>query len=163
MKEILKQYVTYNAWANERLSELIITLPEEQLHKNIASSFPCIHKTLLHIWDAESIWWQRMNLNKQVIWPGSIREYSIKEVAHELFHQDRQWTEWVSEATEAAIMDVFAYQNSKGEPFKQPLYQMLLHLFNHSTYHRGQLVTMLRQLGVENIPATDFIVWSRGK
>jgi uncharacterized damage-inducible protein DinB len=40
---------------------------------------------------------------------------------------------------------------------------MLLHVFNHGTYHRGQLVTMLRQLGIENIPATDFIVWSREK
>jgi uncharacterized damage-inducible protein DinB len=40
---------------------------------------------------------------------------------------------------------------------------MLLHLFNHNTYHRGQLVTMLRQLGMDKIPATDFIVWSRKK
>ncbi len=57
----------------------------------------------------------------------------------------------------------FDYENSKGEQFKQPIFQMLLHVFNHGTYHRGQLVTMLRQLGVENIPATDFIVWSREK
>jgi uncharacterized damage-inducible protein DinB len=40
---------------------------------------------------------------------------------------------------------------------------MLLHLFNHGTYHRGQLVTMLRELGIEKIPPTDFIVWSRRK
>lgn len=163
MKEILKQYATYNAWANQRLNELIITLPKEQLQKNIASSFTSIHKTLLHIWEAESIWWQRMKLSEHVIWPGTIREYSIKEVADELLKQDRQWAEWVSEATEAALIHVFAYQNSKREQFEQRIFQMLLHVFNHGTYHRGQLVTMLRQLGVENIPATDFIVWSRGK
>ncbi len=163
MKEILKQYATYNAWANQRLNELIITLPEEQLQKNIASSFTSIHKTLLHIWDAESIWWQRMKLSEQVIWPGTIREYSTKEVANELFQQDRQWAEWVSKATEAALNHVFAYQNSKREQFKQPIFQMLLHVFNHGTYHRGQLVTMLRQLDVAKIPATDFIVWSREK
>ncbi|MGZ3851281.1 MAG: DinB family protein [Flavisolibacter sp.] len=40
---------------------------------------------------------------------------------------------------------------------------MLLHAFNHGTYHRGQLVNMLRQLGVDKIPGTDFIAWSRRK
>jgi uncharacterized damage-inducible protein DinB len=43
------------------------------------------------------------------------------------------------------------------------VYQILLHLANHNTYHRGQLVNMLRQLGVEKIPQTDFVVWSRKK
>jgi len=47
--------------------------------------------------------------------------------------------------------------------YKQPVCQMILHVFNHGTYHRGQLVNMLRQLGIEKIPQTDFIVWSRKK
>ncbi len=163
MKEILKQYVVYNKWANQRLCELILTLNEEQLQQNIVSSFPGIRKTLLHMWDAESIWWQRMKLSEQIIRPSTASEYTINEVTKGIFRQDRQWEEWVSEATEAALNHVFAYQNTKREQFKQPIFQMLLHVFNHSTYHRGQLVTMLRQLGVENIQATDFIVWSRGK
>jgi uncharacterized damage-inducible protein DinB len=58
---------------------------------------------------------------------------------------------------------VFQYQNKKGEQFKQPLYQMLIHLFNHGTYHRGQIVTILHQLGIKKIPQMDFIVWSRKK
>ena len=47
------------------------------------------------------------------------------------------------------IEHVFQYYNSKKEHFKSPVYQMLMHVFNHGTYHRGQLVNMLRQLGVE--------------
>ncbi len=163
MNEILKQYAIYNAWANQRLNALIITLNREQLQSNVASSFPNMHTTLLHIWDAESVWWQRMNLSEQIIWPGTIREYSTEEIANELFQQNRQWIEWVSEATEAALNHVFVYKNSKGEQFQQPIFQILLHVFNHGTYHRGQLVTMLRQLGVKKVPATDFIVWSREK
>ena len=58
------------------------------------------------------------------------------------------------------IKDVH-YKSLKGIPFSQPLYQLLLHVFNHATYHRGQLVTILRQLDVQNIPQTDFIAWSR--
>ena len=64
-------------------------------------------------------------------------------------------------ASEANIVHVFAYQNSKRELFKQPVYEVLLQLFNHQTYHRGQLTNMLRQLGIDKIAATDFIVFSR--
>ena len=85
------------------------------------------------------------------------------EVGAGLINQSKQWADWVDKNTVAGLEHVFAYQNFKGEPFKQPLYEMLLHLFNHQTYHRGQLVTMLRQAGIEVIPATDFIIWSRGK
>jgi uncharacterized damage-inducible protein DinB len=55
------------------------------------------------------------------------------------------------------------YSDFDKAQFKQPTWQMLLHVFNHGTYHRGQLVNMLRQLGVSRIPATDFALWSRGK
>ena len=75
----------------------------------------------------------------------------------------RQWQEWVNSASDISLDHVFQYQNTKKEQFKQPVYQMILHVFNHGTYHRGQIVNMLRQVGVEKIPQTDFIVWSRGK
>jgi uncharacterized damage-inducible protein DinB len=62
-----------------------------------------------------------------------------------------------------ALDHVFQYYNTKRELFKDPTWQMLLQVFNHGSYHRGQLVNMLRQLGVEKIPQTDFIVWGRKK
>jgi uncharacterized damage-inducible protein DinB len=163
VKELLTQYASYNVWANERLCSLIMTLPEELVHQTVVSSFPTIHKTLLHVWDAESVWWQRLKLSENVVWQSTIKEYSIEEVIMGLQQQDKLFVEWITDATVAALEHVFAYQNSKKEQFKQPVFQMLLHLFNHGTYHRGQLVTMLRELGVEKIPPTDFIVFSRRK
>jgi uncharacterized damage-inducible protein DinB len=163
MKELLKQYASYNVWANERLCSLVVTMPEELAHQTVVSSFPTIHKTLLHVWDAESVWWQRLKLSENVVWQSTIKEYSIEEVIMGLQQQDKLFVEWITDATVAALEHVFAYQNSKKEQFKQPVFQMLLHLFNHGTYHRGQLVTMLRELGVEKIPPTDFIVFSRRK
>ena len=66
-------------------------------------------------------------------------------------------------ATEAALQHEFIYKNTKKDQFKQPVYEMLLHLFNHQTYHRGQLITMLRQSGETNIPNTDLISFLRKK
>jgi uncharacterized damage-inducible protein DinB len=163
MKEILLQYAAYNEWANTRICDSILNLSVEQQTLSVISSFPSVKHTLLHIWDAENIWWQRMKLTENVVWPSTQAEYSIKEVIQAINQQDKQWHDWIKDASPAAIDHVFSYQNTKREHFKQPIYQMLIHVFNHGTYHRGQLVTILRQLGIDKIPATDFIEWSRRK
>ena len=163
MKELLKQYASYNIWANQKLSELILSLTEEQQQKEIASSFNSLRKTIFHMWDAESIWWQRMKLHERIIRPSDNFNSSTKDIVNGLLSQSRQWEEWVSNASDLSISHVFQYRTDKQEQFKLPIYQMLLHVFNHGTYHRGQLVTIFRQLGVEKIPQTDFIVYSRSK
>ena len=115
------------------------------------------------MWDAEIIWWQRMKMHERIIRPSDNSNSTIKDVANGLLQQNQQWQEWLNTATEPMLDHVFQYYNQKKESFKQPVFQMMLHVFNHSTYHRGQLVNMLRQLDVEKIPPTDFIVWSRKK
>ena len=77
--------------------------------------------------------------------------------------QSKQWKEWIDLATEAALEHEFIYRNSKKDQFKQPVYEMLMHLFNHQTYHRGQLITLLRQVDEKNIPNTDLISFLRKK
>jgi uncharacterized damage-inducible protein DinB len=163
MKEILQQLATYNVWANTLLLEAIKKTPEELHQKEVASSFPSLLKTILHMWNAESIWWQRMKLKERITEPKDSFDGNLQDAVEGLMQQCKQWTEWVSNSKDHHLDHVFEYRNFKGEQFKQPIFQMLLHLFNHETYHRGQLVTILRQLGVEKIPQTDFIVWSRRK
>jgi uncharacterized damage-inducible protein DinB len=161
MKDLLKQHAAYNVWANQKITELILSLPEEQQQKEIISSFSSLHKTILHMWDTESAWWQRMKLHERLVIPSENFNGSTKDVVNGLLNQSRQWEEWVNAASDLSLSHVFQYQNSKKEHFKQPVWQMVSHVFNHASYHRGQLVTILRQLGVEKIPQTDFIVWSR--
>jgi uncharacterized damage-inducible protein DinB len=161
MKEYLNQLAAYNLWANQQLAKAILALPEEKQQAEIPSSFTNIYKTLLHMWDAESIWWQRMKFEEKLIIPSVVFSGSIQELITQQMKQSMIFEEWISNASEMALSHVFAYQNSKKEQFKHPVYQVLIHVFNHGTYHRGQLVNMLRQLGVEKIPQTDFIVWCR--
>jgi len=163
MKEILSQFAAYNIWANQKLLEIVLNLSEEQQKKELPSSFKNLYTTVLHMWDAESAWWQRMKLQERIVVPSENFNGTMKDVCNGLLQQNQQWQDWVDSASEPLLEHVFQYYNSKKEHFKQPLFQMLLHVFNHGTYHRGQLVNMLRQLGVEKIPQTDFIVWSRKK
>ncbi|HET9056967.1 MAG TPA: DinB family protein [Chitinophagaceae bacterium] len=161
MKEVLQQYAAYNLWANQKLTEAILKLDEALYKQPVASSFPSLHATSLHMWDAESVWWQRMKLYEKIAVPSENSSLSMQEVVNGLLQQNKLWEEWVGNATLPALEHVFAYQNSKREQFKQPVYQMVHHIFNHGTYHRGQLVTMMRTLGIDKIPQTDFIIWSR--
>ena len=163
MKDTLSQLAAYNIWANQKLLDIILALPEEKQKQEVPSSFRSLYTTLLHMYHAESIWWQRMKLQERFNLPMETFKGSIQELANELLQQNRQWQQWVNTATDPMLDHVFQYFSQKRESFKQPIFQMLLHVFNHGTYHRGQLVNMLRQLGIEKIPQTDFIVWSRKK
>jgi uncharacterized damage-inducible protein DinB len=161
MKILLTQLATYHLWANQLLIDRILQLPQELQQKELPGSFPALSKTLLHMLDAESIWWQRMKLQEHVVRPGDHFTGSCADVAKALIQQSKQWQEWVLAAQPHMLDHEFIYRNNRKETFKQPVFQVLVHIFNHGTYHRGQLVSMLRQLQAGNIPATDFIVWSR--
>jgi len=163
MKELLKQYAAYNYWATQRIAEVILSLPEEKQLAELPSSFSSLYKTLLHLWDAESGWWQRMKLQERIIFPGEQFKGDMRELVSGLLQQSKQWEEWVGNASELMLDHVFQYQTKKGQQFKMPIYQMVHHVFNHGTYHRGQLVNMLRQAGVDKVPPTDFLLWARGK
>ncbi len=163
MKQLLLQYAAYNCWASNKLFDCINNLSDDQVNREITSSFSSIYKTVLHMLDAENIWWQRIKLAEHIDVPSENFKGSIGELTRVLAAQSKQWEEWIANATENQLTHVFAYQNSKKEQFKQPVHEVILHLFNHGTYHRGQLVTILRQLGIDKIPPTDFIVFCRKK
>lgn len=115
------------------------------------------------MWDAESIWWQRVKLSEHVVPPSANFKGSTIDVSAALIHQGELWKNWIEKSRNASFEHEFIYYNLRKERFKQPVYEMLLHVFNHGTYHRGQLVCMLRQLGVKVIPQTDLVVFQRKK
>lgn len=162
MKELLVQYAAFNVWATQRITDVIVQLPEEKIHAEIVSSFPTLYKTVLHLLDAESIWWQRLKLQEHIERPSETFTGNFAELQKKLLTQSNLFLDWVNNASETQLQHVFAYVREK-EQNKMQVCAMLLHVFNHNSYHRGQLVTMLRQNGVTKIPSTDFSVYVRGK
>lgn len=160
MKELLDQYVRYNAWAHKKILALINTLDEQQQHQEVASSFNSLYKTVFHVWGASSVWFKRLSHENFRI-NGDPFNGLMLDLSLALEKLDEQWMNWMLNTDENALKEKLAYSNLKGEPFNQPLNQILMHVFNHSTYHNGQIVTMVRQLKIEKIPATDFIAWTR--
>lgn len=162
MKEVLCQYAAYNVWANHKLLYQILQMEEKLWYQQTPGSFDSLYKTILHMWDAESAWWQRMRLHEKIVVPSANFDPSLKDACNGLLHQSMEWEPFIRESlNDAAIHSKLIYKNSKGEEFMQPVHEVLLHVFNHSTYHRGQLVVMMRALGETNIPSTDFILFRR--
>ncbi len=163
MKEILQEYAIYNLLANQKITDAILSMDELLQQQHVASSFSNLYATVLHLWDAETIWWQRVKLHEHIVVPSAAFNPSMKEAVNGLINQSLLWKEFVLSASELKLNHVFEYKTSHKESMKQPLYRVIHHVFNHSTYHRGQLVTMMRVLGETKIPSTDFISLSKGK
>jgi uncharacterized damage-inducible protein DinB len=161
MKELLVSYTSHNYWANQEVTKKILTLSREQQQFEVKSSFSSLQATIIHLWDAESIWWQRIRLYENIIMPSLTFHPSMQEAVKGLLEQSLQWKEWVEQASTPQLEHTFSYQNTKKEQFKQPVWQVLMHIVNHGTFHRGQMITIMRQLGEEKLPQTDFIHYTR--
>jgi uncharacterized damage-inducible protein DinB len=162
MKELLQQYAAYNIWANKLLTDRINKLSDEEINREIVSSFSSLYKTLQHMWLAEEVWWKRLKLTENIVLESAQFTGTFNEMTDIIAKQSLLFKEWVDVATEHQLVHVFAFVRNK-EQIKMPVYQMLHHVFNHASYHRGQLVTMLNQLGADKIPGTDFSTFSRVK
>ena len=156
---MLLNYARFNQWAHIRLLDLIVTLSKEQQHAVIPSSFDSLYKTVFHVWGAESLWLGRLNQAPIMITGDPFNE-SMENLSTALKTVDQLWVEWVASKDDDQLVKKLHYHNKAGLPFHQSYDLLLQHIFNHSTYHNGQLVTMLRALGITTIPATDFVAWT---
>ena len=160
MNSLLYQFAQYNLWAHQRLAACLLTLNSEDQHKEIPSSFSSLYKTVLHVWFASTAWWNRLHYLPAPV-AGDPFHASMKELSAALLTLDEDFVRWVASRDETSITELFTYINFRGKEYTEPANEILMHIFNHSTYHNGQIVTMLHHAGGPSIPATDFIEWFR--
>ncbi len=162
MKQIFTQYAAYNLWANTQFAESISGLTPSYFDKEIESSFPSIRATINHIRAAEYIWLNRLQGNSITEWPQYDPNEKPKEVAAAWLKGSQTLALRIEKLLDTDFDGLYNYLDMSGNPRRDMLNDMLMHVFNHSTYHRGQLVTLFRQTGIGNIPRTDYMVYARG-
>ena len=150
MKEYFIRLLAYDDWANRRaLKAMNQILPLE----------PRILALYGHIIAAETIWLNRITGKEKdppTAWPDYPLE-SMGDLANEIYEK---WGTLLDKITAEDLQKKIKYKNLKGESFTQPVQDIIIHVFNHSTYHRGQINQQLRATGGE--PAiTDYIVFNR--
>lgn len=153
---MMRRYTAYNHWANQQMAEWLLSLSEEDLNKEIESSFSSIKKTIFHIWNAESGWLQTIQ-NLEADYSRTKDFIGNKEELMEgWLEASSAFRNHVQTMSQEEILD--KRPRSNGEEYTVVV-DMIHHCMNHSTYHRGQLITMGRQAGLTNAPRTDFIYY----
>lgn len=140
---------TYNDWANKRALQAASALTQDQFTKPLGNSFSSVRDTLAHLYAAETIWLQRFHGESPSAFP------DVSEI-DDLATLQSKWNpiaadllNFASNLTQEDIDRVVEYKTMKFGVYSNPLWQSLQHVVNHGTYHRGQVTTMLRQLGAQ--------------
>ncbi|MBL8000458.1 MAG: DinB family protein [Flavobacteriales bacterium] len=152
---LLREYAAYDQWANGRLLERLEREDPALLDAPVKSSFPTLRDTLLHVRDAEHVWLCRLQ-GLQHNWPAEADRSLATLLKHGALLQT-----YVMGLDQAELERERTYHDLKGNAHHQAAWRMLMHCFNHSSYHRGQVVTIMRGLGLEGIPAMDLVVYQR--
>ena len=154
------EHVLYNRWATRRTLQTVGALTPEERDRDLKSSYGGVRGTLVHIYQADRIWFARLQgeptTSLAVFAPPQEWDAFVEDWNGVL---DR-FVAWAEKLDDVGWRRVVDYRDSKGNPYQTPVYQILLHLTNHNSYHRGQVTAFLRQLG--HVPAAqDLIMYYR--
>ncbi len=150
----------YNAWANHRSMDAASKLTTEQFVKPMGSSFGSVRDTLAHIYGAEWIWLERFQGRSPASLPDGTQFKDIASLRERWDEHEVRLLGFVRGLTQTDLDRVMEYKTLKFGVYSNPLWESMQHLVNHGSYHRGQVTTLLRQLGAQPI-ATDLMHFYR--
>jgi uncharacterized damage-inducible protein DinB len=154
----IRSLYDYTIWANARFFGAAGELSTEQLVRDLKSSFPSIRDTLSHIVSGEWVWLRRWLGESPSALPEWLENPSLESLRADLAKVEKERASFFSSLSPKDLERRVRYRNFKGDAMDFLLGDVLVHVANHSTYHRGQLATMFRQVGAAP-PATDLTVY----
>jgi len=152
----VRRLYAYTAWADGLVFDAAAALSDEERRRHLESSFPSVLATLEHVVAAEWIWLQRWRGDNPSAPPDWWGDPELDFLRAKLSEIEAERDAYLDRLEADDLTRVLRYRLLSGEERQGPLGDLLLHVVNHSTYHRGQLVTLLRQLG-KTPPATDLL------
>jgi uncharacterized damage-inducible protein DinB len=157
----VRELLAYNRWAHRAFFKAVLDLPEGEADREFATSFPSIRATLAHMVGAELIWllrWEGVRPSVPAGW-GDLPVSALRDALHDV---EARQDAFVSSLESDRLDRELEYQDLAGNTHRSRIDHMLVHVVNHASYHRGQLASLLRQLG-RIPPSTDFIRYARRK
>lgn len=161
--ESFRQLADYNHWANCRLYVAALDMSEEQYRRPTSVFFGNLHGTLNHLLLTDRVWLKRLTgEGEHPARLDAILFEDRRELAHARVAEDARLKRVIAGYTEADLGGAVAYQTMAGKPQVQPLQEILLHLFNHQTHHRGQAHACCSIVTGAEPPSLDLILFQRG-
>lgn len=159
-KDALGRLLEYTVWANHRLLELAGSLGVEDFKRDLGFSHGGVRGTLTHMMSAEWVWLERFKgvSPERMMDEGEFADFASLRERWTAVEEHRE--EWFRNLPEDAVSRRIAYRSMAGAPDEAPLWQLIQHVANHATHHRGQVTALLRLLGVTPV-GTDLVTWDR--
>jgi uncharacterized damage-inducible protein DinB len=157
----LRDLFAYDAWANARLLAAVAAVPADQLTRGVVGGASSLRDTVSHIVVEEWIWLQRAKGENPTVPPAGPATSDREGFQRQMIAVQEERRTFLARLTDEELERVVAFQSLEGQPYRHRLLDLLLHVVNHSTYHRGQAAMLLRALGAV-APETDFVVYREG-
>ncbi len=148
----------YSRWANARTLEAVERLTAEEFTRPTGGSFGSVQATLAHLCGADWVWLERWHGRSPRELPASRELSTLQALREEWRKVEEAHRAFVEGLTAERMAEPLTYVNFKGETRTYPLGEALVHVANHGTYHRGQVATLLRQLG-KTPASTDYLLF----
>ena len=159
----LRTMLDYHYWARDRLLDALEPLTPDQLNRDLGSSFKSIRETIIHTYAAEWAWHSRWQGHSPTALLPADQFPDLVAVRRAWSQHEGDMRAFLDGSGEDGVSRVIEYKLLSGEAGASPLWQMLQHVVNHASYHRGQVTTMLRQLGATPAKPMDMIAYYRTK
>lgn len=152
-----RELYRFNYWARDRQLEACAALTEEQFLRPMGNSFSSLRDTLVHLLQVEWIWLERWNGRAPKVWPSGAEFTGLAKVRERWQTVERDMFQFLGHVTEPDLRREISYVNFQGQTFTYALWRMMTHVLTHQAYHRGQVTTLLRQLG-KPAPMVDYLL-----
>ena len=158
-----RSFARYNRWTNTQLYEAAARLSPEALAQDRGAFFKSVLGVLNHLLVADRIWLARLRGNGPSTYRlDEILHETLDELAQARALEDQSLIDFIFALEEPAYTGMLEYKTSTGTGYSQKLHDVLAHVFNHQTHHRGQAHDLLCQsLGGENAPSLDLLIYQR--
>ncbi len=152
----IRELFNYTYWARDCQLQACAALSDEQFLRGMGSGFTSVRDTLVHMVGAEWVWLERWRGRSPQLMLSPQEFASVGAVSEKWRAVEREMREYLATLNDETLAQPLTYTSQKGDSFTYELWRQLLHLVNHQSYHRGQVATLLRQLGVPP-PTVDFL------
>jgi uncharacterized damage-inducible protein DinB len=158
MQDDLDSLYAYNRWATALVVGAVRPLSPEQYAQEPVPGWSSVRDTVIHVAGATDIWLRRLHGETVTARPTALEVPTLDDAVR-LFDQAHDgFDRLLSTLTPERLTSILAYRNLQGKEYRLPTWAVLRHVVNHATYHRGQIASKLKRLGV-TCPDTDFVFW----
>ena len=140
----LRMQLDYSAWATQRLLDVAAKLPPEELTRDFQTADKCVLDTLAHIYAGDRMWLsQVLGAPRATFVDPEDCDLTLLQTEWPTLHQ--RWKLWMRDFSDADVAEKkIVFEDMHGNPYTKPVWQIVLHLVNHATHHRGQASAVIR-------------------